>query len=240
MKNTFKALPPDNCVLKATRVDIWQYSLRTEFEGAHSLLSEDELARAKRYHFARHQRRFTVARATLRLILARYVNAEPSELVFTYNQYGKPELLNATNIQFNLSHSGEHAILAIGKKYTLGIDIEFFSERPYEGIGKQLFSPREILALSQISPSLKPLIFFHIWAQKEAFIKACGLGLSYPTQQFDVPIFPQTNQQIEDNVHKKTWHMTSFMPEVACCAALCHHPLVEDIRYLNLGEPKSL
>ena len=189
--------------------------------------------RANRFHFARHQRRFTAARAGLRLILARYLQQSPTELTFTYNKHGKPELLN-TSLQFNLSHSGDSALLAVGNHFPLGIDLEFFSERPYEGIGNHLFSTRENQALRQVAPHLKPLVFFHIWAQKEAFIKATGLGLAYPTQQFDVAIFPGEEEPIADILHEKTWQMISFMPEVACSAALCCHPLVNDMRYLKL------
>ena len=239
MKNTFKEFSPSDCVLKRTRIDIWQYPLHTLFLGAESLLNSDELARAKRYHFARHQRRFTVARAMLRLILARYINLPPAKLTFSYNKHGKPELKDTPSLQFNLSHSGDLALLAVGSELPLGIDLEFFSARPYEGIGKHLFSPIENQALHNISTTLKPLSFFHIWAQKEALIKACGLGLAYPTQEFDVPIFMHANLDIDDLVHKKTWHMRSFMPEIACCAALCHDPEIESVRYLKTTSPPN-
>ena len=235
MKDTFKELNPTDCILKKTRVDIWQYPLHKEFSGASALLNEAESTRAKRYYFPRHQRRFTVARAMLRRILARYLPLSPTELEFTYNKYGKPQLTNAPSLQFNLSHSGDLALLAIGMSYPLGVDLEFFSARPYEGIGSHLFSAHENQALRQVSDTLKPLVFFHIWAQKEAFIKASGLGLAYPTQQFDVPIFPPANQKIVDSLHEKEWQMMSFMPEMACSAALCAHPLVEEIRYLKLS-----
>lgn len=235
MKDTFNELYLTDCIIQDTRIDIWKYPLHTEFSTARSLLSKDELERADRYYFPRHQRRFTVARATLRLILAHYLQVSPKELVFTYTQHGKPQLLNSS-LQFNLSHSSELALLAIGKDYPLGIDLEFFSARPYEGIGSHLFSASENQALCQTNWRLKPLVFFHIWAQKEAFIKACGLGLSYPTKQFNVSSLPGAKQLITDTLHEKTWQMISFMPEVACSAALCYHPAIEEIRYLNLGE----
>ncbi len=231
MNPIFQKLDLADCVLQSHRIDVWQYPLHTEFIGAASILSEDELCRAQRYHFSRHQRRFTVARAMLRLILARYLDTPASELVFSYNKHGKPELQDPSSVQFNLSHSGDLALLAIGKKFSLGIDIEFFTARPYEGIGKHLFSSSEIKALEHIHPLLKPLAFFHIWAQKEAFIKACGLGLAYPTKDFDVPALPPTNQLCIDTLHNKKWQLISFMPEMACSAALCHHPMIEEIRY---------
>jgi 4'-phosphopantetheinyl transferase len=240
MKPIFKKSEHLDYVLQNKRIDIWQYPLHTQFNGATELLSEDELTRAKRYHFERHQRRFTVARAMLRRIIGHYLNKPPAELVFSYNKHGKPELNNTSSLQFNLSHSGDLAILAIGKEFPLGIDIEFFSARPYEGIGKQLFSTTEKQGLHNVSTMLKPLAFFHIWAQKEAFIKACGLGLAYPTQEFDVAILPPTNQPCVDNLHQHEWQLVSFMPQVACSAALCHHPTIEDIRYFTLKECNSL
>ena len=240
MNPSFKELHPTDCIIHHSRIDIWQYPLHTEFTDASSLLNEDETIRAKRYHFTRHQRRFTVARAMMRLILARYLHVSPKELIFTYNHYGKPQLLNAPSLQFNLSHSGDLALLAIGEESPLGIDVEFFSARPYEGIGQHLFSANENQFLRQVSKQLKPLVFFNIWAQKEALIKACGLGLSYPTKQFDVPTMPGRSQQIIDSLHETTWKMLSFMPQSACSAALCYNPKVQELRYLKLQDVSDI
>ena len=235
MLSDFKHFTPNDCTLQPTRIDIWQYPLHTEPSFCRALLSPDEVTRADRYYFAKHKRRFTVARSMLRTILARYSHLSANELVFSFNQYGKPSLSNAPQLQFNLSHSDELALLAIGHSHPLGVDLEFFSARPYEGIGSQMFSKGENQALHRTPAALKPLAFFHIWAQKEAFIKACGLGLSYPTQSFDVPALPSTNHPIFDSLHKQKRHMTSFIPTVGCCAALCHHPDVTDIRYLVMN-----
>jgi len=234
MKDTFKTLDFDDCILQNTRIDIWQYPLHTEFPEARSLLAPDELTRAKRYHFNRHQRRFTIAHAMIRLILARYCSVPARKLVFDQNKHGKPLLVNAPELQFNLSHSGNMALLAVGSDYPLGVDLEFFAARPYEGIGSHMFSLAENQALKAVPTGLKPLAFFHMWAQKEALIKACGLGLSYPTQQFDVPALPSTNQPVYDSLHEQTWQMISFQPEVSCCAALCYNPAITDIRYISI------
>ncbi len=234
MTDRFTSFNPNDCLLLNTRIDIWQYPLLTEFPEARSLLSPDELTRAQRYHFDRHQRRFTIARARLRLILARYGTDSAQALVFEQNKQGKPHLVNTPRLAFNLSHSGDMALLAVGTDYPLGIDLEFFTARPYEGIGSHMFSPAENQALNYTPDALKPLAFFHIWSQKEALIKACGLGLSYPTQQFDVPALPSTNQPIFDSLHQQTWQMVTFHPQVACCAALCYNPAVTEIRYIVL------
>jgi 4'-phosphopantetheinyl transferase len=227
----FNPLNTQNCILNEARIDLWQFSLVHELKNTYELLDHEERARAQRFYFNKHQRRFSTARATMRIILSNYLNIPAEQLKFSYNEHGKPALMNAAKLQFNLSHSGDLALLAVGKGFPMGVDIEKYSARPYEGIAKNLFSGKEFNEFLKVPAALKPAVFFHIWAQKEAFIKACGLGLSYPTQDFSVPISMPTRQLVDDPLHNMTWQMLSFMPEVACSGALCHHPTVREIRH---------
>ncbi len=128
------------------------------------MLNEAESARANRFHFERHKRRFTLARAALRLILGRYLQEDAGLLGFHYTDHGKPFLKNSKSLEFNLSHSGDLALVAVGQHFPLGIDLEFFSARPYEGIANNLFSPQELNAFLALPNFLKPQVFFHIWA----------------------------------------------------------------------------
>lgn len=236
-KHAFASLDVNDCALLPNRIDIWRFPLHEQHPYDRIHLNQQELIRADRFHFHKHQRRFTVARASLRLILAHYLQeSSPDTLIFHENKYGKPELLHTPFLTFNLSHSKDWALLAIGCHYAVGIDLEFFSGRSYLGIGQQLFSPEENRLLEQTPPSLQALSFFHIWSQKEAFIKACGMGLSYPTHTFSVSPLPVDALMIEDTLHKTWWKMTSFMPEIACAAAICYHPNIETIRYISLKQ----
>ena len=238
----FAPLNSQNCVLHESRIDLWQFSLEHELHIADQLLNSDEKARASRFYFEKHRRRFATSRTTLRVILARYLNTAPERLEFTYNAQGKPSVTNSQKIQFNLSHTGDLAILAIGKGFPVGVDIEEYSARPYEGIAKNLFSEEEIKGLKNAPQALRPAVFFHIWSQKEAFIKCSGLGLSYPTQEFTVPSAIPTKQLVEDPLHNTTWQLRSFMPKVACSGALCYHPTVREIRHgvIQLHQSASL
>jgi 4'-phosphopantetheinyl transferase len=227
----FIPLNSEHCVLQESRIDLWQFSLEHEVHAAFQLLNSDEKIRADRFYFNKHKRRFTTSRATLRIILSRYLNTAPERLEFTFNAQGKPAVTNSQKLQFNLSHTGDTALLAVGKGFPLGVDIEQYSARPYEGIARTLFSEHELMSLIKAPPSLKPALFFHVWAQKEAFIKACGLGLSYPTKEFTVPTTFPTKQLVEDPLHNTTWQLRSFMPQVACSGALCYHPTVREIRH---------
>lgn len=238
----FAPLNSQRCVLNESRIDLWQFSLVNELPSAAQILDEEETIRANRFYFSQHKRRFATARATVRIILARYLNMAPERLEFTYNPQGKPSVVNSQKLQFNLSHSGDLAILAVGKGFPIGVDIEQFSARPYDGIAETLFSQQELEGFYKVPPSLKPAIFFHIWSQKEAFIKICGLGLSYPTKEFSVPTTMPTKQLVDDPLHNTTWQMRSFMPQIACSGALCYHPTVTELRHgvIQLQQSPSL
>ena len=76
----------------------------------HRRLSPEEQGRAARFKFARDQRRYVIAHAALRDILAGYANADPASLQFTDGPNGKPKLappFDASRLEFNLSHSHE-------------------------------------------------------------------------------------------------------------------------------------
>lgn len=235
----FTPLNTQNCILNDSRIDLWQFSLEHEFTHFERVLNSEEQARADRFYFSRHKRRFATGRSMMRVILSRYLNTAPERLEFTYNTYGKPEVINAQKLQFNISHTDDLALLAIGKGFPMGVDIELYSARPYDGIARSLFSNQEMLEFEKVPNALKPAIFFHVWSQKEAFIKACGLGLSYPTQEFSVPTTMPTKQLVDDALHNMTWQLRSFMPQVACSGALCHHPLVREIRHGIITVPQN-
>ncbi|MCX7117244.1 MAG: 4'-phosphopantetheinyl transferase superfamily protein [Legionellales bacterium] len=240
MKSTTEDWINIDCILKHDRIDIWQFPLHAEFNHAEALLDETEKNRAKRYHFARHQRRFTVARAMMRVILAKYLNTNPLSLIFSYEKHGKPRLHHPSEITFNISHSDDLALLAVGQTFPLGVDLEFFSARPYEGIAKNLFSIAENQALKEATAALKPLVFFKIWTQKEAFIKTCGLGLAYPTQEFTISAYSQKTETVLDPLNETSWQMSTFMPQIACPGALCCHTRVHDLRFVSIMDLKDV
>ena len=157
-----------------------------------SLLSQDEISRAQRLKFADDRQRFTATRGLLRILLAAYAAAQPRELTFVYGQNQKPFLgpiHDAGRVQFNVSHSGTKALIAITRGRELGVDIEQVRQNvDYESLARRFFSLAERTALSSLEPCERYRAFFRCWTRKEAYIKAHGAGLALPLQTFDVSV----------------------------------------------------
>lgn len=219
--------------LVTTQVDIWRFHLNTDAGSISSCLSYEEVERANRFHFPVHQRRFRIARATMRTILGRYLDIKAKDITFYYEKGGKPSVRLKTPIMFNLSHTGDYACLGVGLKTAIGIDIESYSGRNYTGIASHVFSGQEQQHLAQIPPFLLPMAFFSLWSQKEAVIKCNGLGMRYPLQTLSLPIFSPPGYQFIDGVDNQPLQLQRFTPYIATAAAVCTHPDVNNIRFFD-------
>ena len=95
------------------------------------------------------------------------------------------------DVQFNLSHAGERALLAVAIGRELGVDIE--EERCVDvlGIARRYFSPSEYLALVSLPEERRVGAFYRCWTRKESFLKARGEGLAFPLSGFEVSLAQQ-------------------------------------------------
>jgi 4'-phosphopantetheinyl transferase len=175
-------------------IDVWSIRLdRPDDEVARlaGSLAPDERARAERFVFPRDRRRFRVARAALRAILASYLDLAPSALAFDYGPRGKPRLVGAAGLDFNLAHSHELALCAVTPGQPVGVDLEWL--RPMADLlplARTAFSAGEVAALLALPEAERLAAFFRGWTRKEAYIKARGDGLALPLDGFDVSLAP--------------------------------------------------
>jgi len=180
--------------LPANEVQVWRDSLArppAEVARLRGLLAPEERSRADRYRFERHRSRYIVGRATLRLLLARYLDAAPGELEIGYGEFDKPYLAGGPS--FNLSHSGTVVLYAVAAAGEPGIAVELYdADFSHERVAERFFSAAEVSALRALPPAAQPLAFLTCWTRKEAFIKARGDGLSLALDSFDVTLSPDT------------------------------------------------
>jgi 4'-phosphopantetheinyl transferase len=172
-------------------VDVWSVSLEPPTPvQAHlaGYLSFDERGRAERFVFARDRARFVAGRAFLRLLLGRYLAAEPRALQLCYGPNGKPSLADdRSGLRFNLAHSGALGVCALAWGSEVGVDLERLRPiRDAEGVARKAFSPREIARLESLPEPARLRAFYETWTRKEAVLKALGHGLARPLDSFDV------------------------------------------------------
>jgi 4'-phosphopantetheinyl transferase len=174
-------------------IEIYFLSLDIEAERLSylaAILSSDERDRASRFRFDLHRNRFIACRGTLRERLAEKLNIAPSAGQFVYGPHGKPGL-SSHELQFNVSHSHDMAMIAISESTEVGCDIERIDPSfAGEQIPERFFSPSEVASLRALPLADQCEAFFRCWTRKEAYIKACGMGVSLGLDTFDVTLAP--------------------------------------------------
>jgi len=189
--------PPQRLKVNVDQVHLWRVYINCMNEGIGDLevyLNGEERERGMRLHFDHSRNQFYVSHASLRLILSRYLDLSPIEIVFGTAAGGKPiiEAISRTGgLSFNLSHSGEFVLIAVAREREVGVDVEQI--RPtidMERLAQRYFSAYEVRELLDLPIEHREAGFFRCWTRKEAYIKARGGGLALPLDQFDVSLNP--------------------------------------------------
>lgn len=223
------------------RIDVHCIVLESEqalVAAARTLLSADERARADRFAFARHGDAFTLARASLRLLLAERTGIDAGALVFQYGVEGKPSLIEpmARGCRFNASDSGDLLACGFTDGREIGIDIERHRAPRYrDSLAERFFAPEEHADLVAIPEAQRTRAFFDCWARKEAFIKADGRGLRIPLHSFRVSLDPAPASSAllacrDEEGPLDTWLLQPFSPGDGYSGAIAIRASAIDVR----------
>lgn len=158
-------------------VELWGVQLSTLPPVAVSLLGTAEQQRAERMRNPQQRQRYLRLKGWQRQVLALYLNCSPQEIAYDYGPQGKPGL-RGTSLQFNLSHSGDRALLAVGLQ-PLGVDLESL-ERPVRdplALARRFFGVTEVQELQRLTAMEQRQAFLRSWVVKEAYLKGLGTGL---------------------------------------------------------------
>ena len=194
------------------------------------LMTPEEQRQEDRFHFPHDRHRCRVVRALVRTTLARYCDVEPRDFVFSTNQYGKPAIANdsasAKGLTFNITHAHELAILVVSRDVELGVDVESTRARRFPpDVAKSYFAPDEAADVTEMSDELQQHRMFEYWTLKESYIKARGMGLSIPLDQFSFArsrggvVEMTTAPELEDNA--LNWRFWQLELRDEYLAALC-------------------
>ena len=125
----------------------------------------------------------------------------PDAWRFSVGAHGRPAIegpAGAPALHFNLSHTRGLVACAVGREPLLGVDVEAIDRTAASTrIAERFFAPSEVDALRRLPPEEQRERFFRFWTLKESYIKATGLGLSVPLDQFWFALTPSEPVAIE-------------------------------------------
>ena len=235
--------PPVNFNLSPDEVHVWRASLAPDkevLERLEALLAPQERLRANQFAFATDRGRFIAGRGILRQLLGAYFGQPPEELILEYGLHGKPVLRTKAAywwMRFNLSHAQNVALYAFARGRELGIDLEKIQpEFPGHEVAEHFFSAGELSELRDLPAEMWTQGFFTCWTSKEAYLKACGYGLTLPLNSFDTSSVPGFPRELRSADHRK-WKLYPFEPAPGFVAAVVAEGVDWRVRHFDLAAP---
>lgn len=153
-----------------------------------ALMNDEERARERRFRFQQGRHECRVTRALVRTTLSRYAAVAPESWVFAVNKHGCPSIAEGQcelPLRFNLAHTRGLIACAVTLDRDVGVDAEYIDRRSDTvSIADHFFSPSEVADLRALPAERQRERFFHYWTLKESYIKARGMGLAIPLDQF--------------------------------------------------------
>jgi 4'-phosphopantetheinyl transferase len=213
----------------ANAVHIWRVRLDAPDATVVALaahLSADEQAQMAWYRHARGARRYAVSHGALRVILGHYLGVAPLAVDLSTTSEGKPFVAAPAGdgLEFNLTHSGDMALVAVTTGRPVGVDVEWLRPIDVAALAVRYFSAPERTDLAQVAGSPdERLAFFQCWTRKEALLKATGTGLHRPLASFAVTLLPGAPPGLawsEDPGEPAHWSLASLAPAPGYVAAV--------------------
>jgi 4'-phosphopantetheinyl transferase len=212
-----RPIPYPSPVLTPNEVHIWLVQSNDPnfvFEDFEGLLSSVERDRASKFKFDTDRQPYVIAHAALRLILSTYAKRPAEELQFASGPFGKPKLVDLhpkMEIDFNLSHSHEVALVAVTAAREIGVDVEWVrKEFAFAEVAKRFFTRREVAALHSLPHNFQREAFYKCWTSKEALLKAKGTGLRGELDEVEILFNLEDGVRVNSTV--PNWTLVELNP----------------------------
>jgi len=96
-------------------------------------------------------------------------------------EHGKPFVAGAAGLSFNVSHSGDVAVVAVALHAEVGADVEVLRPRRFlDRLATRVLTDDEYARWCALSSDARLEAFLRSWTGREAYLKAIGLGLRAP------------------------------------------------------------
>ena len=160
-----------------------------------SILSIEEIAKYKRFHFEKDRHSYLISHALVRKVLSSYCNVKPDEWDFTNNQHGKPDIsseIKCPALKFNLSHTDGMSVCVVSLESDCGIDVENIQRKSRtSAVADRMFAPAEVATMQSSKDDEVQRKFFEFWTLREAYVKAIGTGLGGSSKAFHFTVGEQ-------------------------------------------------
>ena len=226
------AFPPRHLLLEQGGLHIWRASLALpskESGPLEGVLSAEERDQCARFVRPADRARCRASRASLRLVLARYLRRDPRALPISAGTSGKPRLDGADgSIQFNVSHAGDLALIAVSRGLRVGIDVERVRQvTDLDAILDGFFSAQETAWLRSRGDDERTRAFFLLWTRREAAAKALGTGLFDCFARFALPVSDHAGSGFRVELAdapagpSRPWWVRDLLPAPEYAGAVC-------------------
>jgi len=174
--------------LQAHFVDVWHGCLDQISSNLQPILSCEERQKAESFKVPVVRRRYIAVRSELRKVLAAYLDLTPIQVKFHTGPHGKPHL-SSNSLHFNISHTADELVIAVGNIANIGVDVEIIKTRTgMYNLAARCFSNAELIAWQDLPTEQKLAAFYRLWTKKEAFVKAVGRGIALGLERCEVDI----------------------------------------------------
>ena len=213
-------------MLGVNEVEIWHGKItgkNMHYQAYWRVLDEAEQTQAGKFKNALLHQRYVEIHGRLRNLLAQVLNQSPEKIRIKKAEHGKPYLADYPELAFNLSHSADRWMIAMGWNCRLGVDVEICGQRSnLSGLVNKSFSKEEATYWIQLPETQKNQAFYRTWTKKEAFVKATGYGIALGLNQ--CVINPENQAEFLRIPAKcgtpSAWHVLDFELEEGVCSAL--------------------
>ena len=179
-----------------------------------AMLPEEDLARCERYRRPEARARALAARAALRGVLGACLGMDPRRVPLLEGR-GKPRLAEelGVGLEFSLSHSGALALLAVGRRVRVGVDVEKLRPVPFlDDVVGRFFGEEERKEVWSLRGAERRRAYFRLWTRREAAAKALGLGILE---------FLRSCPQWAPQQGGEVWQLIDLQPARGYAGALC-------------------
>ncbi len=148
-------------------------------------------------------------------ILAGYLGCPHARVTINYQQNGQPKLTSFEALEplsFSTSYTDTVMALAVSSTTLVGIDIEEWTVDGSDMVANY-FSPEEHSEWTMLREEDRPESFYRAWTLKEAYLKACGIGLSGSLSAISVNMNPRARLAVsfpsKNSSMAKRWFFAS-------------------------------